>query len=388
MHVAVKKFGALLGILFVTALEMRAVILLDTGDPSANTTAPAGPLVNSGWQFQGDWGAYLGTPIAPHFFLSATHIGQAGTNFVFQGSTYTLVRSFGQTNSDLLIWQVNETFPSFAPLYTKPDEIGKHLVVIGRGTQRGGEFSLSGVLRGWGWGASDTVRRWGENDVADLVPYQGHDLIYATFDQSAQPNESHLSSGDSGGAVFLNDGGIWKLAGINYSVDDLYTAAAPETGFVAAIFDSRGYYTSDGGNPPTFTQISGTNPVPTGFYASRISSERRWIYGVIDPAGDLDLDEIPNLLEYALNLDPLKPDVAGLPHAGREGNFVTLTYTKVTTATDINYVVEQSNNLISWTTASTQDEIVSTSGNIQTIKAKVDTGTAAHLFVRLRVTRP
>jgi hypothetical protein len=384
----VKKLGLLVTLSILAAFDTRAVILLDTGSPSANISAPDGTLANSGWQFEGDWGSFLGTPIAPHFFISAAHIGQAGSNFVFQGSTYTLVRSFGQTNSDLLIWQVNETFPSFAPLYTKTDEIGKHLVVIGRGTQRGGEIFLGGTLRGWGWGTSDGVRRWGENDVADLVPYQGHDLVYATFDQSAQPNESHLSSGDSGGAIFLNDGGVWKLAGINYSVDDLYTAPSSGTGFVAAIFDSRGYYTSDGSNPPTFTQISGTKPVPTGFYASRISSERRWIYSVIDPAGDLDRDEIPNLLEYALNLDPLKPDVTGLPHAGHEGKFVTLTYTKVTTATDINYVVEQSSNLISWTTAITQDEIVSTTGNIQTIKAKIDAGTATHLFARLRVTRP
>jgi hypothetical protein len=388
IRAAVKKLCALVTMSIFTVLDARAVILLDTGDPSANITAPTGTLANSGWQFEGDWGNFLGTPIAPHFFISAAHIGQAGSSFVFQGSTYTLVRSFGQTNSDLLIWQVNETFSSFAPLYTKPDEIGKHLVVIGRGTQRGDGIFLDGALRGWTWGASDGVRRWGENDVADLVPYNGHDLVYATFDQGAQPNESHLSTGDSGGAIFINDGGVWKLAGISFSVDDLYTAPSSEAGFDAAIFDARGYYTSDGGNPPTFTQITGANPVPTGFYASRISSELRWIYSVIDPTGDLDQDGIPNLLEYALNLDPLTPDVAGLPRVGREANFVTLTYTKVMTATDINYAVEQSNNLTSWTTATTQDEIVSTNGNIQTIKAKIDLGTATHLFVRLRVTRP
>src|SRR6185503_15336483 len=114
------------------------------------------------------------------------------------------------------------TFPSYAPLYTKSDEPGKHLVVIGRGTQRGTEIFLNSTLRGWNWGTSDQVRRWGENDVTSIVPFNGHDLVYATFDQAATPNESHLSNGDSGGAVFLDDGGVWKLAGISYSVDDLY----------------------------------------------------------------------------------------------------------------------------------------------------------------------
>ncbi len=381
---AVKKIAAFISLSIFACFGAHAVILIDTSDPSANTTAPTGVLANSGWQFEGDWGGFLGTPIAPHFFISAAHIGQAGANLVFQGSTYTSVRAFGLTNSDLLIWQVNETFPSFAPLYSKQDEIGKHLVVIGRGTKRGSEIFLDGTLRGWNWGAGDGLRRWGENHVVDLVPYNGHDLVYATFDQGI-PNESHLSSGDSGGAIFLSDGDVWKLAGISYAVDDLYTAPDTSTGFDAAVFDARGYYTYDGTN---FTLITGDTAVPTGFYASRISSELAWIYSVTDPTGDLDKDKIPNLLEYALNLDPLKPDAAGLPQVGREGNFITLTYIKVLNASDINYLVEQSSDLISWTTASTEDEIISTTGNIQTIKAKIDIGAATQLLLRLRATRP
>jgi hypothetical protein len=381
----VKKIAALATMSILACLSAYAVILMETSDPSANRTAPTGALANSGWQFEGDWGGFLGTPIAPHFFISAAHIGQAGSYFVFQGSTYTLVRSYSLTNSDLLIWQVNETFPIFAPLYTKHDEIGKHLLVIGRGTQRGSEIFLNNTPRGWNWGTVDGWQRWGENDVVDLVSYNGHDLVYATFDQDIQPNESHLSVGDSGGAIFLNDGGIWKLAGISYAVDDLYTAPDTSTGFDAAIFDARGYYIYDGAN---FSQITGDTAVPTGFYASRIASELGWIYSVIDPTGDLDADKIPNLLEYALNLDPLTPDAAGLPRVGREGNFLTLTYTKVISATDIQYVVEQSSDLAFWTMANPQNDIVSSTGDIQTIKAKVDKGTSSRLFLQLRIARP
>jgi len=71
-----------------TISDARALILLDTGVPSVNTTAPGGSLTNSGWQYEGQWGGFLGTPIAPHFFVSAAHIGQAGSNLIFQGSTY------------------------------------------------------------------------------------------------------------------------------------------------------------------------------------------------------------------------------------------------------------------------------------------------------------
>jgi hypothetical protein len=168
-----------------------------------------------------------------------------------------------------------------------------------------------------------------------------------------------LSSGDSGGAIFLNDSsdGVWKLAAINFAVDDLYTAPSTIAKFDAAIFDSRDFYTYDG---TSFTQISGANPVPTGFYGSRISSELAWIGSVIAD-----------------------------PQVGREGNILTLIYSKLTVpVTELTYTVEKSDDLFSWSTATTQDEVMGTVGDLETIKAKIDPGAAMHLFARLRVTRP
>jgi hypothetical protein len=357
-----KKSAAALACWFFGGFAAYGVILLDTGDPMANKTPPNGALSDSGWQYEGDWGGYLGTPIAPNFFISAAHLGQAATQFVFQGNSYSIVASFSLPGSDFLIWQVNGTFPYFAPLYTKSDETGRHLVVIGRGTQRGTEVVRDDRLRGWDWGAEDNVRRWGENDVADIVLYGGHDLIYATFDQHVQPNdhpnEAHLSRGDSGGALFLNDSGVWKLGGINFAVDDLFSAPDQNTSFAAAIFDAQGFYTSDGHNPPTFSQIM--DPTPTGFYDSRISSELSWICSVIAD-----------------------------PQVGREGNLLTVTYSRlIAPSSDIGYIVEQSDNLADWSTATVLEETIFTSGDIERIKAKIDVGTSAYLFARVRVTRP
>ena len=364
LRTPVKKCSA---VLILTLLAWRlghAVILFDSGDPAVNTDPPGGALADSGWQYEGDWGAFLGTPIAPNFFISAAHIGQAGNSLAFETTDHILTGSFSLAGSDLLIWKVATPFSNFAPLYTKRDESGQHLVVIGRGTQRGSENMLNNTLRGWNWGNDDYVRRWGENDVAQIVPYTGHDLLYATFDQPVMPNdhpnEAHLSRGDSGGAVFLNDGGIWKLAGINYAVDDLYTGPSKSTAFAAAIFDARGYYMSDGKDPPTFTQINDRQPVPTGFYASRISSELAWIASVIAD-----------------------------PQVGREGSYLTLTYWRLNAAdTDITYQVVQSSDLTGWGRAITQEEIIATAGDLQQVKATIDPGTADHLFVRLSVTRP
>lgn len=256
-------------LMFVAAAG--GVILYRTADPRANTTQPTGALAGSGWQYEGNFGAFLGTAIAPHYFVTAKHLGTGPTAFFYRGVNYTIVRSFADPVADLRIFEVAETLPRYAPLYSRSDEAGQHLVVIGRGTQRGPERIVNGQLRGWNWGASDSVQRWGENEVASIVG----GTLYVLFDQAGLPQEAHISSGDSGGAVFLNDGGVWKLAGINSDVDRF--ASGPDGGgpYNAAMFDERGSYRSDG------SLVTGDVPVPSGFYAARISSRLSWIYGII-----------------------------------------------------------------------------------------------------------
>jgi hypothetical protein len=261
------------------ARPAEGIILFRTGDPAANATEPGGQLSGSGWQYEGVFGNYLGTAIAPHYFITAKHLGFASDKFIYQGANYTVVRWFEDAASDLRIFEVAETFPSYAPLYPRGDEIGQHLVVIGRGTQRGSVILVNGQPRGWGSGASDLVQRWGENVVSDIRVLSGFgEMLYSLFDQDGLPDEAHLSGGDSGGAVFLNDGGIWKLAAINTDVDGpFYLGSGGTLPFSGALYDERDSYTADG------TFISGDVPVPSGFYSSRISSRLSWIYSIIDP---------------------------------------------------------------------------------------------------------
>jgi hypothetical protein len=263
--------------------------------------------------------------------------------------------------------------------------------MFGRGTQRGDGVYLNGILQGWNWGAPDYTERWGENIVGNIVSLgaASNDCLYATFDQNGLPNEAQLSSGDSGGAVFLNDNGVWKLAGINYSVDGpFYTDGSGDGAFNAALFDMRGFWIQNSAPPPEYVQVTGANPMPSGFYATRISSKLGWIYSVTDPTGNLAGDGIPNLLKYALNLDPLTAGNAGLPTASSDGTSLSLTYTKVWSATDITYTVEQSTDLVNWTTANTQDVVISTNSGVETIKSSVTIGTNNPLYLRLQVTRP
>lgn len=267
-----------------------AVLFFSTGDPAYHTNAPTGMLTDSGWQFQGFWGVYLGTPIAPHYFITARHVGgRPGDRFWFQNNGYTAQAYYDNPASDLRIWRVCETFPSYAPLYTNDNEVGKALVVFGRGTRRGDEVRVAGILKGWQWGLVDGTQRWGENQVESIAqgePRVGG-LLRASFDAGGGANEAHLSVGDSGGAVFLNDGAGWKLAGINYSVDGPYNLTNTGPGFEAAIFDEGGLYTNSAGL--WRLEADQAFDVPGAFYATRISEQLGWINDVLNQT----IDDVP-----------------------------------------------------------------------------------------------
>ncbi len=263
----------------------HAVLFKSTADPAYNTNAPGGSLADSGWQYQGDWIGFLGTPIAPQFFVAAKHIGgSVGDLFVLNGFTYHTVAFTDSPTSDLRLWQVAETFPSYAPLYTATSESGKSCVVFGRGTQRGAPVIVSGVTNGWQWGARDSVKRWGENVVASIVNGGAGvgDLLQVNFDRSAGANECHLSVGDSSGALFIQSSGAWRLAGVHYAVDGPFSNAVDGTVFNAALLDKGGLYQSTGSGW-TFNSDTAADK-PSSFYSTRISANLAWIAGVTNIA--------------------------------------------------------------------------------------------------------
>jgi len=302
--------------LLLSASSVNAVLFYSTGDPNYNTSVPTGSLTNSGWQYQGIWGDFLGTPIAPKYFITASHVGgSVGDLFILNGTSYTTTALFDDPNSDLRIWRVCGTLASYAPLYTNSNEVNKGLVVIGRGTPRAEPVTTTNFLstvktNGWMWGNYDGAVRWGENVVAGVLNGDGvfgsgvGDLLQATFDATGVANECHLSGGDSGGAVFIQEGSVWKLAGINYAVEGPYNTGSSGPGFEAAIFDARGLYTTN-------STIGAWEPEPTvgpvlpgSFYATRISAHLTWINSVINANVPPD----PPVLQSSTNADGIYAD--------------------------------------------------------------------------------
>jgi hypothetical protein len=294
-------FGGLLAIgLVLWPMVARGVILFGSGDPAYNTAPPTGALTGSGWQYEGQWGCCLGTPIAPHYFLAAQHIGgSAGQTFTYNGSNYTTTAYWDDPCSDLRLWMVSGTFPSYAQLYTNNDEQGKTLLVIGRGTQRGaavmvtqtptGSTNPVSTLAGWQDGPSDGVMRWGINQVGTAANW----LLIAAFTGTQGPNEAFLSCGDSSGGIFIQDAtGTWKLAGINYGIDVPFATSAGGAEFYGAIFNEDGLYVAGG----DFAMPQDGTQRPAHFYASRVSAELAWVQsitGVVPPPPATTLGSVP-----------------------------------------------------------------------------------------------
>jgi hypothetical protein len=196
---------------------------------------------------------------------------------------------------DLRLVQVCGTLPApHAPLYTNFNETSKSVVVMGRGTQRGAEVRVGGVLKGWEWGPLDGVLRWGENRIVGPVPSGSTNFLQSNFDATGGSNEVHLSNGDSGGPLFIKEGADWKLAGVNYAVEGPFNLASSGDGFYGALFDKGGlHYFSDSAQAWVLIPDQVSN-LPSAFYATRVSLRVPWIQSVLaqpvppDPAPSLE----------------------------------------------------------------------------------------------------
>jgi len=297
------KYGLLLLILAAFCLPSSAIIIAG-GDGSGNTNAPTGSLENSGWQWQGRFNSYLGTPIGPHHFITAIHIGgSVGNKFYYNNQVYTTVSKTNDISSDLRIWKVSERFSSYAPLYSGTDEVGKGLTVFGRGVDRAeavtNTITTDPMTNGWKWGAYNYTQRWGTNVVdATATDGNGYQFLKMDWDAGVGEHECMLADKDSGGAAFIQDGEVWKLAGINYSISPAWTYSFNSDGsdpFNAAIIDFAG-------DNPLYVNSGGTwIPVPSetksASYVSRISSAYSWITNVIGDELDQDVDLLPDWWE-------------------------------------------------------------------------------------------
>jgi hypothetical protein len=111
---------------------------------------------------------------------------------------------------------------------------------------------------------------------------------------------------------------------------------------------------------------------------------------------DPDGDGLPNLLEYALDAEPLAADAPSRqPSAATTPDgHLTLTYFHPSSRTDLGYAVEWTADLAAGGWSSGSDVVTETarvateSGALVTVQTVADLATSPRQFLRLRVTRP
>ncbi|MEI8340806.1 MAG: glycosyl hydrolase [Verrucomicrobiota bacterium] len=149
----------------------------------------------------------------------------------------------------------------------------------------------------------------------------------------------------------------------------------------------------------------GTSANSTEMSAQPLSPIQQWRltnFGTINPAdaagGDTATpkgDRVPNLIKYALGLDPAKVALSsGLPSAAVSSGYLNLTFTRLKSVTDVTYRVEGTGDFFTWTEVWNSTVNAYGGGNNDsqqvTVPDTVPVSSAPNhrRFMRLKVTRP
>ena len=216
-------------------------VLIDSGDGTGNTSAPS---PDPGWDHVGTPGGKTAVYLGNGVVLTADHVGPGDLRLggvvypLVPGSDVRIDNGDG-TEADLVLFAVHPQ-PPLPPLTiaASPPSVGTPVVMIGRGRNRGAATSWDpdgglpfNELDGYEWAAGSTIR-WGTNEISDLPGERVFDteVIETVFDASGTVHEAQAVNGDSGGALFVWDGGSAELAGILLAVG-YFEGQPPETSF-------------------------------------------------------------------------------------------------------------------------------------------------------------
>ena len=108
--------------------------------------------------------------------------------------------------------------------------------------------------------------------------------------------------------------------------------------------------------------------------------------GAAADTADPDGDTFNNLLERAFGGDPSLAEAGLAPGLDESAPFLSLVYRRASEATDLDFLVEESADLVSgWSEAAGSQELLSDDGAVQRVRFTRPLADSARLFLRLKV---
>lgn len=218
-------------------------VIIDSGDGTGNVNPPGSEpddtiTSDPGWAYVGSVNGLSGVYLRNRWVLTANHVGPGaieleGVSYDYiAGSAVRLTNGDG-THPDLIVFGI-ATDPGLPelPIRSNTSSPNGDVVLIGYGRDRGVATDSDDPdiwqpppdppdppIPGWWWGVL-LSKRWGVNRVAGPWPGTPNNTVsfYTVFDYPTAlghvDDEAQAAYGDSGGAVFAQQGKSWELAGI------------------------------------------------------------------------------------------------------------------------------------------------------------------------------
>ena len=200
------------------------------------------------------------------------------------------------------------------------------------------------------------------------------------------------------GTVRLNPGG---------SVDTSYIATVAPDWAVSTvavtpneeIWEAGGISSVNGFPTMGIARLHGDVTTFLGWQTKYFSQQQLSNAATTGSTGDAVGNGIPNLLKYALNMNPTLSSLSGLPLLGfatdtANNNYLSLTYTKLISSKDITYLPQVSADLQTWNSGPTFTGLLSVTDNADSVTQTVvvqdltPINGSSKRFIRLKVTNP
>jgi hypothetical protein len=294
-----RKFVLFFLMMFV--VRSQAVIVAG-GDGTQNTTTPDG---GQGWDYVGRITSANGAPssvtyIDNNWFITAYHIQAldnptgvllGDSSYTIDSGSWTRLSNTAGGDADLAMFRVTTDVSGLSAVSIAASAAnGSDLTLIGNGRNRAADltsWNVSGTTwtengspsntSGYQW-ASGATKRWGNNtkeDDAGLINdgYGTTDMYYTDFDDVA--GEAQGATYDSGGGVFVDNGGDWELSGLmlttaGYSDQPSETAVFGNVTYVADLSQYAEQITETAAIPEPSVLILGSVFSIAGFCIRRI----------------------------------------------------------------------------------------------------------------------